>query len=126
MTIDKVLQWLQSNISAPKWYAGRLASPGEQTLVVYNGRAFTNPRAIGGLSSYGGKGLRVLIHWTKDLLATEIKAQEVYEFLMTATGTIDNKRIIDVLMREPEPVYLGADEEGIFEYVIDAELILEK
>lgn len=126
MTIDKIIQWLQVNITAPNWYAGLLASTGEQALVVYNGKAFTNPRAIGGLSSYGGKGLRVLVHWTKDIIATEVKAQEVYEFLMTATGSIDGKRIIDIRMRETEPVYLGADEEGIFEYVIDAELILGK
>lgn len=125
MTLDKVFYWLQTNITADIWSAGRLVT-GEKQLVVYPGSSFTNPRAIGQQSSYRGYGVRVLIHWNKNILDTELKAKETYEFLRNAEGTLDGKRIIKTDMRDADPVPLGADESGVFEFVIDLEIIIER
>ena len=129
MTISDFRDWLKTKIDCPNWYSGGLRTADEKAIVVYNGNAFINPMAIGGLqnSSYKGKGIRILIHWNKNVKESELKAQEVYNILHGLTNVeIAGKRVIQFNMRDPEPVYLGVDESGIFEYVIDLEIIYER
>jgi hypothetical protein len=129
MTISDFKDWLKTKIDCPTWYVGGLRTTDEKAIVIYNGRAFVNPMAIGGPqnSSYRGKGIRILIHWNKNVKESELKAQEVYNTLYGLTGVeIAGKRIIKFNMRDPEPVYLGVDDSGIYEYVIDLEMIIER
>ena len=128
MTIVDVKDWLKTKIACPTWSTGGLRSTDEKAVVVYNGQAFTNPTAIGGIqnSSYKGKGIRILVHWTKNVEESELKAQEVYKALHGQKAAINGKRIINFSMRDPEPVPLGVDDSGIYEYVIDLEMIIER
>lgn len=129
MTIADFKDWLKTKIDCPTWYTGGLRSTEEKAIVVYNGQAFINPMAIGGIqnSSYKGKGIRILVHWTKNVTESELKAQEVYKALHGLTNVeVAGKKIVQVNMRDPEPVYLGVDNSGIFEYVIDLEIIHER
>ena len=129
MTISDFRDWLKTKIDCPNWFAGGLRITDEKAIVIYNGNAFINPMAIGGIqnSSYKGKGIRILVHWTKNVRESEIKAMEVYDALHGKTNVeIAGKRVIQFNMRDPEPVYLGVDESGIFEYVIDLEIIYER
>lgn len=129
MTISDFRDWLKTKINCPNWSSGGLRSTDEKVIVIYNGQAFVNPMAIGGLqnSSYKGKGIRILIHWNKNVRESELKAQEVYDSIHGLTNVeIANKRVIKFNMRDPEPVYLGVDESGIYEYVIDLEIIYER
>ena len=129
MTIVDFKDWLKTIIDCPNWFAGGLRTADEKAIVVYNGNAFINPMAIGGIqnSSYKGKGIRILVHWTKNVTESELKAQEVYKALHGLTNVeVAGKKIVQVNMRDPEPVYLGVDNSGIFEYVIDLEIIHER
>jgi len=129
MTISDFRDWLKTKIDCPNWFAGGLRTTDEKAIVIYNGQAFVNPMAIGGLqnSSYKGKGIRILIHWNKNVRESELKAQEVYDAINGLTNVeIANKRVIKFNMRDPEPVYLGVDDSGIYEYVIDLEIIYER
>lgn len=129
MTISDFKDWLKKRVSCPNWFAGGLRSTNEKAIVIYNGKAFTNPMAIGGLqnSSYKGKGIRILVHWNKNVNESELKAQEVYNSINGLTNVkIANKRVIQFKMRDPEPIYLGVDSSGIYEYVIDLEIIHER
>lgn len=129
MTISDFRDWLKTKIDCPNWFAGGLRTTDEKAIVIYNGQAFVNPMAIGGLqnSSYKGKGIRILVHWNKNVRESELKAQEVYSTIYGLTNVeIAGKRVIKFNMRDPEPVYLGVDESGIYEYVIDLEIIYER
>ena len=129
MTISDFRDWLKTKIDCPNWSSGGLRATDEKAIVIYNGQAFINPMAVGGLqnSSYKGKGIRILIHWNKNVRDSELKAMEVYNVLYGLTDVeIANKRVIQFNMRDPEPVYLGVDESGIYEYVIDLEIIYER
>ena len=129
MTIVDFKDWLKTIIDCPTWYTSGLRSTEEKAIVIYNGQAFINPMAIGGIqnSSYKGKGIRILVHWTKNVTESELKAQEVYKALHGLTNVeVAGKKIVQVNMRDPEPVYLGVDDSGIFEYVIDLEIIHER
>lgn len=129
MTISDFKDWLKTKIDCPNWSSGGLRTTDEKAIVIYNGQAFINPMAIGGPqnSSYKGKGIRILIHWNKNVRESELKAQEVYDAINGLTNVeIANKRVIKFNMRDPEPVYLGVDDSGIYEYVIDLEIIHER
>lgn len=129
MTISDFKDWLKTKIDCPNWSSGGLRTADEKAIVIYNGQAFINPIAIGGLqnSSYKGKGIRILIHWNKNVRESELKAQEVYSTLHGLTNVeIAGKRVVQFNMRDPEPVYLGVDDSGIYEYVIDLEIIYER
>jgi len=129
MTISDFRDWLKTKIDCPNWFAGGLRTTDEKAIVIYNGQAFVNPMAIGGPqnSSYKGKGIRILVHWNKNVRESELKAQEVYSTIYGLTNVeIAGKRVIKFNMRDPEPVYLGVDESGIYEYVIDLEIIYER
>lgn len=129
MTISDFRDWLKTKIDCPNWSSGGLRTTDEKAIVIYNGQAFINPMAIGGLqnSSYKGKGIRILVHWNKNVRESELKAQEVYNAIHGLTNAeIAGKRIIKFNMRDPEPIYLGVDESGIYEYVIDLEIIHER
>ena len=129
MTISDFRDWLKTLIDCPNWSSGGLRATDEKAIVIYNGQAFINPMAVGGLqnSSYKGKGIRILIHWNKNVRDSELKAMEVYNVLYGLTDVeIANKRVIQFNMRDPEPVYLGVDDSGIYEYVIALEIIYER
>ena len=66
MTITNFKDWLKTKIDCPNWFTGGLRAPDEQAIVIYNGQAFINPMAIGGLqySSYKGKGISAKRHVT--------------------------------------------------------------
>ncbi|WP_313758475.1 minor capsid protein [Tissierella sp.] len=129
MTISDFKDWLKTKIDCPNWFTGGLRSIDQKSIVIYNGKAFINPMAIGGIqnSSYVGKGIRILIHWNKNIKESELKAIEVYNSINGLTNIkIANKRVIQFRMRDTEPIYLGVDDSGIFEYVIDLEIIHER
>jgi len=129
MTIVDFKDWLKTKVDCPNWSAGGLRTTDEKAIVIYNGRAFINPMAIGGIqnSSYKGKGIRILIHWNKNVKESELKAMEVYQTLHGLTNVeMVAKRVIQFNMRDPEPIYLGVDDSGIYEYVIDLEMIIER
>lgn len=129
MTISDFRDWLKLKMDCPNWFIGGLRSTDEKAIVIYNGQAFINPMALGGLknSSYKGKGIRILIHWNKNVKDSELKAMEVYKALHGLTSVeIAGKRVVQFNMRNPEPISLGVDDSGIYEYVIDLEIIHER
>lgn len=132
ITVVDVKDWLKLHIECNQWYAGAIRSNKEESITVFNGNAFTNQKAIGGIrnTSYYGKGIRVLVHWNKNIEEAENKALEIYEFLNKQENNKDfyikDKRIIKIDMRDPGPIFLGVDDEGIYEYVIDIEIIIER
>lgn len=126
ITISDIKDWLKDKIDCDNWNAGALRDTKEKAIVVYNGKAFTKPTAIGVQSTYTSKGVRVLVHWNKNIKETETKAMQVYEVVKKQTGKINNKRIIQIKTRDPEPIFLEVDSSGVYEYVIDFEIILER
>ena len=128
ITLTDFKDWIKTKIDCPNWFTGSLRTTEGEAIVIYGGKAYTNPVAIGGVqnSSYTGKGIRILVDWNKNITETELKAQEIYNVLHGQGGTIAGKRVIQFKMRDPEPIYLGVDDSGIYEFVIDLEIIIER
>lgn len=128
MLLSEVREYLKTKISCPQWYSGKIDRNKEQCIGLYTTVGPTPNIALGGLenTSYSTKAISILVHWTKNYNIAEQKAQEVYKALFTKDALIGNKRIIKFDMRTPEPVALGTDSNGVFEFAIETVIYYER
>lgn len=129
ITLAQVRDWLKSEITCPNWYIGKIDGSKEKCIGLYNVRGPAPQTAVGGLgnSSYTIKTISVLVHWGQNADLAEQKAQEIYVALIGRSNiTIGGKRVIMIQMRTSEPVSVGTDEKGIYEFVIEAHIYYER
>ena len=129
MTLAQVRDWLKTQIDCPAWYIGKIDGSKEQCIGLYNIQGPTPRIAIGGLAntSTATKAISILVHWGKNANLAEQKAQEVYNCMFDKTGAIiGGRRVVMFEMRHPEPVSVGTDDLGVYEYVIDVNIIYER
>lgn len=104
-------------------YHGIMPDKEEESIGTYPQKRGRPPdMVIGGLEnkSYYTKDLSFLVHWNHSPRDTEKAAIELYNALRdTADGTINGHTISFVRMSHEEPIPVGMDEAGIFEYVIE-------
>ena len=120
MTLADIRDWLKTLDAADHYHIGRLNNKKERSLGVYS-RAGSGPPVIGigGTSTYNIKSVSVLLHWNENARETEEAAHSLWEKLQDVTdidagsGHIQYLRLI-----VPEPVPVGTDENGVYEYVI--------
>lgn len=127
MTLLEIIEWLDSQVDCPQFFQGKVGS-GPQSITVYNTTGPPPRIAIGGPAntSYTNKNITLLIHWGKSSSGAELKAQEVYDALFGQTAVIGGKRVIMFNMRHAEPLGVGTDSEGIYEYVIEVNILHER
>jgi hypothetical protein len=126
--LSEIKDWLKTKIDCPKWYVSKIDGSVEQCIGIYSIEGGKPNIAIGGLSNttYAKKSISILIHWGKNTTPAEIKAQEVYNILFGQDAVIAGKRIIQFDMRTSEPIGVGTDSSGIFEFVIEVNIIYER
>lgn len=111
-------------------YCGKMADKKDMSIGVYNLKSRRKPIIpIGGIQnkSYETKGISILIHWTESPTQTEVTAINLYKALQQCDNVaINNKTIKWIHMMYDEPISVDTDENGIFEYVIECLLYLER
>lgn len=128
MTLAAVRDWMKTQVDCPNWYIGKIDGSKEKAIGLYNLNTGAPVIAIGGLAntSYAVKPISILVHWTKNADTAEQKAQEVYAALFGQPAVIAGKRVISFQMRMPEPVSVGTDDAGIYEFVIETTIYYER
>lgn len=128
MLLSEIREYLKTKINSPQWYIGKIDGNKEQCIGLYSIQATKSNIALGGLNntSYSTKAISILIHWGKNSNIAEQKAHEVYNVLFGQSATIGGKRVIDFNMRTSEPISVGTDVNGIYEYVIEVNIIHER
>lgn len=128
MTLAEIRDWLKTKIECPQWYIGKIDGSKEQCIGLYGIQGPKANIAVGGLSntSYATKSISILIHWGKNSNTAEQKAQEVYNKLFGQDGVIGGLRVIQFDMRTSEPISVGTDDNGFYEYVIEVNIIYER
>lgn len=123
----EILEWLDTQVDCPQFYQGKVGSA-EKSITVYNSTGPPPRIAIGGLenTSYTNKSISLLVHWGKISSQAEQKAQEVYNAMFGKSAVIGGKRVIMFNMRTTEPIGVGTDSEGNYEYVIEVNIIHER
>lgn len=98
---------------------GKIDNSKDKSIGVYGDGYQRRVEAIGKCSSYDTAGIRILIHWTKNLADTETNARSLYESLRYITDTdMGEVHIQYFMLNYDEPVFLGTDENGVYEYMI--------
>ncbi|MDF9845175.1 MULTISPECIES: minor capsid protein [unclassified Paenibacillus] len=128
MTLAAVRDWMKTQVDCPNWYIGKADTSKPQCIALYSMNNESPVLAIGGLenTSYAVKPISILVHWTKNADTAEQKAQEVYAALFGQPAVIAGKRVISFQMRTSEPVSVGTDDAGYYEYVIEVTIYYER
>lgn len=127
MTMENILDWLETLDVADHYYANRLDNKKEKSLGVYNRTAAGRPvTALGGIenSSYNILSVSLLLHWNRSFPQAEAAAQDLWDKLQGVTD-IDipgDQHIQFLQMTVPGPVYVSTDQDGIHEFVISFNL----
>lgn len=111
-------------------YIGKLNNKKDRSIGVYHRQGSGPPvMALGGYdhSSYDIRRISLLIHWDKDVRASEQAAYSLYEKLKNVSSlSIGDTPINCILLQVPEPVDVGTDDNGVYEYVIWLDFVYQR
>lgn len=129
ITLAQIRNYFKDEFNwSDKISSGKIDNNSEKAICFYNSkRNLSYQPVIGGksLKSTYIKPITILLRYTKNQNDAEIKAQEIYEFFEERTFFIENKRIF-VQMYNEEPMNLGTDENNVYEYSIEINLMIER
>ena len=111
-------------------YIGKLNNKKEHSIGVYHRQGSGPPvMALGGYdySSYDIRRISLLIHWDKDVRTSEQVAYGLYEKLKNVSIlSIGGTPINCIILQVPEPVDVGTDDNGVYEYVIWLDFVYKR
>lgn len=121
MTLKEVAQWLETQVTANVWKIGTYDNSNQKTICVRNLTSNRNKTAIGGLvnTNTATKGISIVVHWNKDPNETERVAQSIHALFYGCSPMIGGYQTVLCDMRSDEPISVGTDDNGIYEYVIE-------
>ena len=110
-------------------YMGKLENKKQKSIGVYNSKhehAYT--QAIGGKenASYSSKYVTLLVHWNKSCRDTEHASMGLFSKLEEVREVEINEEKIKFVRLLTDPVDVGTDDAGIYETVIETEIIYER
>lgn len=127
LTLANVRDWLKPQIiDVESTTIGKLDTSKNKAVCIYNRESTDNRIAIGGIENtpIANKKISILVHWGTNCNTAELKAQEIYN-LFQGTQTINgNKCFFNIEF--DEPVSLGTDDKGIYEFTIELTIIYER
>lgn len=111
-------------------YCGKMPDKKEKSVGVYPYKRERPMRIpLGGMenASYGTKAVSILVHWNKTPEEAEKAAKALQEAL---TGCREEKvnewNIKFIILSHAEPIPVGTDDDGIYEYVLEGMVYYEK
>ncbi|MDE6210078.1 MAG: hypothetical protein K2M73_10470 [Lachnospiraceae bacterium] len=111
-------------------YSGKMINKNDKSIGIYHLKSNRQPNIpIGGInnSSYGIKGISILIHWTEDQIETEKAANKLLNLLLSIKNvTINQSTVKFILPSYDEPIPVDTDDNGIYEYVIECLFFYER
>lgn len=129
LTLKQIKDYFKENY---KWNEsisiGKIDNNQEKAICFYNSkRELAYSPTIGGKNTKSTyvKPITILLRYTKNKNDAEIMAQSIYEFFERRTFFIDEKRIFTIMYTE-DPIDLGTDDNGIYEYSIEIDLYIER
>lgn len=130
LTMDDIRGYIASIADCSNVYIGKLNNKKDHSVGVYHRQGNGPPvTALGGYeySSYDIRRISLLVHWDKDVQASEEAAYNLYEKLKNISSlSIGDIPINCIILQVPEPICVGTDDNGVYEYVIWLDLVFGK
>jgi len=123
LTTTMVKNWMKSVVTTQSITMGKLDRTKEQTVCVYGSRSSSPARLFP--ASYDDKTVQVIVRWTHDSELAETKAAEVYGQIANQAFQVQGKAARSIPVYD-EPISLGTDEKGVYEYSIDLTIYCER
>lgn len=123
----KIKDYLKSIITeCPKWYIGQMDENQEKAISIYSNRRILEDNSkFKKLKSYSILPITLLLRWTKNYNLAETEANNIYELLDCSSFFIDEYNCsIECLYNGP--IDLGADENNIYKFSIELNLLYRK
>lgn len=123
----KIKDYLKSVITeCTKWFVGQIDKKQEKAIAIYtNRRNLQDNSKYKKLKSYNILPITLLLRWTKNYNTAETKANNIYELLDCSSFFIDNYKC-DINCLYNGPIDLGPDENGIYKFSIEFNLLYRK
>ena len=121
---------IATNVNQGKNALGDVYKIQEHSIGIYHRKGEGPPvTALGGreYSSYDICRISVLVHWDKDVRASERAAYKFYEKLQDVSSLVIGETPVHFLILQvPEPVDVGTDDNGVYEYVIWVDFVYQR
>ena len=106
---------------------GKIDSSKDKSIGIYGDTNNNRIEAIGKDSMYDISNMRILIHWNKNLTETEAASRSLYELLRYQNNfDMSGIHVYFIDLIDGEPIFVGTDNNGIYEYVITLRLIYRR
>lgn len=128
MTLKKIKDYFKETFGwTDKISTGKIDNNVDKAICFYNSNRGSYQGVIGGIANKTTniKPITILLRYTKNQNTAEIKAQEIYDFFLERSFFIEDKRVF-VIMRSPEPISLGTDDNNVYEYSLELDLYIER
>ena len=104
---------------------GKIDNNKEKAICFYNSRRTMTPIKAIDVSTYMYKPITILLRYTKNQNTAEEIANAIYEFYDDRVFYIDGKRVISQHYHSL-PNNLGTDENGVYEYSLEINMLEER
>lgn len=106
---------------------GKIDGSKDKSIGIYGGAGSQRVEAIGRQSTYDTANVRILIHWNKNLRETEQAARSLFEALRYRQDfDMDTIHVYYFDLTTGEPVFVGTDDNGVYEYVITLTILYRR
>lgn len=130
LTLDDIRGYIAGLGEYNMVYIGKMDNKREHSIGVYPRKASGQPvTALGGpqYSSYDIRRISLLIHWDKDVRASEQAAYGLFEKLRNVSSLmIGDTHVNQISLKVPEPQPVGTDDNGVYEYVIWLDFVYQR
>ena len=119
--------YLKQFIQADHFSIGKIDNSKDKSIGIYSDGNEYRVEAINKLSDYDISSMRILIHWNKNMKETELVAKDLYQSLRYIRDFYLGETLvyyIDLLLGEP--IFVGTDNNGVYEYVITLNLYYKR
>jgi hypothetical protein len=128
MTLKNIRDWLKPQITdITMAYIGKTDPLKEKSICIYGRPSAGNRIAIGGITNTttANKTISILVQWSKNCDTAEQASQTIYS-LFESKRTVINGTDCFFQMMNDEPVLVGANDNDIYEYVIDINIVYKR
>ena len=120
MMLKQFKDYLKTLGLADYYYVGKIENSKLKVLGLYSDLS-NRVEAVGKESSYEIAGFRLLIHWNRNAVETEAQASLVYESIRYISDT-EMTDVYVAFIDANKPVFLGTDDNNVYEYVINGRI----
>ncbi len=128
MTLLDIADMFALKLGIEEVYAGDIDANQTQCIGVYNAKNAQPERiCLGGraCTKTFDKKISILIHWTDEPSRAEQQAQDVFDMLLALRNCECGNCMLKFVQAD-KPVWVGRDERGICEYVIECRIYYER